>query len=199
MKKIKDYVTTTLLGGILIVLPIALLLSLLRLVTTWIAGAIEPLTSMIISATQASKLVADGVALSSILISCFIVGFLVRTRAGNWIYQWLDSQILSRIPIYSSLQEIFANFKSGNQPTRSRPVLFSWNKTDNFLLAYITDEYADGGYAIFIPTSPSPLNGFVIQTTQEYLQFLDVSTETMMKTVISCGVDSGKLMKKVVK
>lgn len=61
-------------------------------------------------------------------------------------------------------------------------------------MGFITDQYGEDGYAVFIPTSPGPMNGFVVQTSSAHLKFLDIDKEELMKTVIACGVGSASMM-----
>jgi len=42
------------------------------------------------------------------------------------------------------------------------------------------------------------MNGYVIQTNIDHITFLDVSAETAMKTIVSCGVGSENIMSHII-
>lgn len=197
MQRVQKFVVTMFIGGLIVILPTVVLLNILFWLVGWVTEVIEPLTGLIVETTRTNRLVAEAAALLSILTSCFMIGLLVQTSLGNWIHRWFENSFLARIPGYRILRDLVSQLGPKQNGGFSRPVLFSWDKQDNFFLAYITDEYGEDRYAIFIPTSPSPVNGFVIQTTLDHLRFLDVSAESMMKVVISCGVNSNQLMEKI--
>ena len=198
MREIKKFVTNVFIGGLVVVLPISILINVFQWLYNWTTDVIAPVTGVIIATTATNLVVADLIAFFGILACCFFIGLLVRTRIGKWVYEWTENNFLSFIPGYKTLRDVISHLNPDQQRAFSKPVLYSWDKGDNYLLAYVTDEYPDDRYAIFIPTSPSPMNGYVIQTTKEHIKFLDISSETMMEAVIGCGLGSRKIMSKVV-
>lgn len=197
MKKFKHLVFTAFLGGLVVILPVVILLKLFIWLLNWITGIIQPLTGFIIATTQSSVYAAELISLSCILLACFLTGLLVRTAWGNWVHGFTERWFLERLPGYKMLKEIFTHLKPEENRSFSKPVMISLDKSKNYFMGFITDQYGDDQYAVFIPTSPSPVNGFVVQTSGEHLKFLDTDTENVMKTVISCGVGSANLMEKI--
>lgn len=195
MEKIKTFLVTAFIGGLVVLLPVAVLFKIFIWIFQWLAGLIAPVTGLMIATTSVSEALAQGLAFLSVVLTCFFVGLLVRTAWGSWAHKHLEYWILARIPGYKTLKELFLKLQPAQGQTFSKPVLFSLEKSGNELLGFITEEYGNGRYAVFIPTSPSPMNGFVVQTTEEHIRFVNVSADAMMKTVIACGVGSELIIK----
>lgn len=119
----------------------------------------------------------------------------MKTTWGKWLHERLEYWFLARVPGYKMLKELFTKLKPQEEQKFSKPVLVHFDKSDQEFLGFVTEEYEGDRYAVFIPTSPSPMNGFVVQTDVSKLRFVNVSAESMMKTVISCGVGSAALVK----
>lgn len=197
MKKIKTFFSTVFIGGLTVILPVAVLLQVFQWLLGWLTDIIKPLTGVILAKTQSNLFVAEVLGLVTILAGCFAVGLVVRTAGGQWIHNFLERWLLERIPGYATLKEFFGQLTAGQKRAFSKPVLFTFDGHKNYLLGYITAEYDDDCYAVFIPTSPSPLNGYVVQTRSENLKFLTVKPEEVMNTVIGCGVGSANIMASV--
>lgn len=198
MSKIKKFFTTVLLGGFLAILPITIVLNILLWLIRWITNIIEPLTRLILTATHTDRLIAEFLSFALIISACFFIGLFIKTNAGKWLQDKAEQGLLGRIPGYKMLKELSVQLQSGTQRSFSKPVLFSLDKNDNYFIGYITEEYGEDQYAVFIPTSPSPMNGYVIQTNIDHLKFLDISAEKAMKIIVSCGVGSENIMTHII-
>ena len=42
--------------------------------------------------------------------------------------------------------------------------------------------------AVFVPTSPHPISGFLVLYNQEEIQHVDINTEDLLKVLLSCGI-----------
>lgn len=182
------------LGGLVVILPVVILLKLFIWLLAWFSNFIQPLTDLILSRALINVYIAEIVSLSSILLVCFFTGLLVKTAWGRWIHHLTERWFLERIPGYKTLKELSAQLNPEPDRVFSRPVLVTLDKKQNYFMGFITDQYGEDGYAVFIPTSPSPMNGFVVQTSSAHLKFLDIDKEELMKTVIACGVGSASMM-----
>lgn len=197
MEKIKQFILTVFLGGLTVILPVAILYQVFKWLFGWLTQMIEPLTSLIINATKTNQLISEILAVVSLLLLCFFVGLFVKTTWGKLIQSLTEHWFLERIPGYKTLKELLSNLQPDQERAFSKPVLITLDKSENYFLGFVTDQYDDDRYAVFIPTSPSPVNGFVVQTTRSHIKFVDTPSESMMKTVLSCGVGSSEIMKKI--
>ena len=65
---------------------------------------------------------------------------------------------------------------------------------ETLVSAFITDKHADGSYTVFVPTGPNPTSGNIFHLEAKYVYKIDVSVEDAMRSIISCGAGSAKLL-----
>jgi len=194
MERIKSFFKTSLLGGLIVILPVALLLFLVTWVFDLATGLIAPLTDLILSRTQMGRILADLVVIGVVVSACFVVGVFVRTRLGVLIYRAIEKRLLGRVPGYSLIKETVLQFLGGKQSPFSSVALAKIFGNDTMVSSFITDRHADGSYTIFVPTGPNPTSGNIYHLNKEFVHPVDVSVEDMMRSIISCGAGSTKLV-----
>lgn len=192
LSRFKNFLSTVFVGGLLAILPVVIIFKVFSWLFTWLMEFIHPFTTVITSNTGFNITAAKIIATTAVILSCFIIGILVKTAWGKWLQSFTERWFLQKIPGYTALKEIFNQFQPDNKQNFSKPVLITLDKGANYLMGFVTDKYDNDRYSVFIPTSPSPVNGFVVQTTSENLKFIDAPSETVMRSVLSCGVGVSK-------
>ncbi|MFT4937692.1 MAG: putative membrane protein [Paraglaciecola sp.] len=197
MPKIKDFFITTFIGGLVVLLPIAILYKLFEWFLSVVSAFISPITDLVVKTLHTDLFISEIVAALGVLFCCFLIGLIIRTAWGEWLHNALEKIFFANIPGYRSIRDLLSQLNSKGKNSFSQPVLYSFDNNDNYLIGFITDSYQEERIAVFIPTSPSPVNGFVIQTALSNVKKLDISTEAAMKIVIACGVGSSQMIAKL--
>ena len=107
---IKVFLKTSLLGGVVVILPVALLVFIARWLVELVAQGLQPLIRLLDPDSTLQLYAANGVAILVLVGTCFAVGVLVRTRLGGWIYSILEERLLKRAPGYSLLKDTVKQF-----------------------------------------------------------------------------------------
>ena len=195
MDKLKEFLKTSLLGGVVVILPVAILVSVTVWVFNLISGWISPLTRLLTKDLQIYEFIAESFAIVVILAACFSVGVLVRTRLGDVLYRLLETRILKLAPGYSMIKEtvlhLFGNHKESPFSSVALAQIFC-NST--MATCFITDTHADGSFTVFVPTGPNPTSGLIYHLEGKYVHPVDVPVQDAMRSVISCGAGSGNLL-----
>jgi len=194
MNRIKVFVKTSVLGGLAVILPAVLLMLLFRWLFNWIADIVQPLTNIIIAKGQFREVVADVIAIAIILLICFGVGVFVKTRAGRFVHKNLEGRILQLAPGYPTLKSVVMQFIGREASPFSTVALVQPFESETLLTAFITDTHPDGRRTVFVPTGPNPTSGFIFHMQPERVHPVEVSIEEVLKSVISCGAGSAKIM-----
>lgn len=194
MKKIMTFIRTTLLGGAIVILPAALMLFLLQWVFKWIVTAIRPITDVLIDQYNMPHFIAGVIAVSVILLLCFVVGILVKTKLGKWLYDSLESFFLHRMPGYLMIKDTVALFFNSKKSPFSSVALVRIYGNDTMMSAFVTDEHDNGIVTVFVPTGPNPTSGNIFHLSRDNVFPLKISVEDAMRSIIGCGAGSGKLM-----
>ena len=193
MNKLKNFLGTTFLGGLVVILPVAIFAILAKWVITFFDGIIDPLASLFPERWNEFliKLLAFGI----ITVFCFSIGLMVRTQFGNSIVSWLEQQILYRLPLYSTIKETVQQFFGKEKSAFSKVVLIEPFANGVQMLGFVTDETEEGMMTVFSPTAPNPTNGYVFEGHRDTVGLLDVKAEVAMKNILSLGAGMGKMIK----
>jgi uncharacterized membrane protein len=97
MKALGEFIRTTLIGGVLIVLPIYVSVLLLAKSLAIVVKLLSPVTAQIPATMQFRQLIA-----SKILIAvCLIAGIIVRIGPGRRAQLAVERNLLEKIPGYA--------------------------------------------------------------------------------------------------
>ncbi|MEE9368525.1 MAG: DUF502 domain-containing protein [Pontiella sp.] len=199
LSRTKRFFTTTLLGGVIVILPTIILVFAFKWLFGLVSNAINPLTTLVVEnltlPNRYDQLIATLVVLSVIILACFCIGLFVKTRIGRWIYGGFESSLLSKAPGYKMIKETVNQFLGKKESPFSSVALVRIFENDTKVTAFITDRHEDGTVTVFVPTGPNPTSGFIYHLNEQYVHPVDVSVEDAMRSVISCGAGSEKLIR----
>ena len=193
-KEFKDYINTTLIGGFLVILPLAILLLVFRSIFNLILGFISPITNILTFGGKIDNFLANIFAIVIILALCFIVGFFVRTTVGNYLFEQFDKHVLQKIPFYKPISETVKQFSNREKMPFSKVVVIDVFGNGTRMTGFITDEHTNDYITVFVPTGPNPTNGFIFHVKQDQITEVDIPVEDAMKSIISVGAGTQKLM-----
>jgi hypothetical protein len=100
MKTITKFLKVTLVGGLLVVLPVWVSLLLLLKAINGALAMLLPIAKLLPQWFVHEKVAA----LVLLLVICFVVGLLIRTGPGRRFGDWLSQHILDRIPGFSLMR-----------------------------------------------------------------------------------------------
>jgi len=174
-----------LLDGALVVLPIgAIVLLVLGLV-----GKLQQATDPIAGRYLHPAIVA----VAFFLLTCLLIGLLIRSTAGRRARRMLEAVLFERIPGYR-LMKAFAGdgplVKGGGRAMR--PALATIE--DGQCPALVMDELTDGRLVVFVPGSPAPMSGAIYIFTADKVEFVDVPLLPFMKAISSWGLGLRELV-----
>lgn len=195
MDKLKQFLKTSLLGGVVVILPVAILVSVTMWIFDIVTGVIQPLTRLLISDSQLNEIAAEILVIGLILACCFFVGVLVRTRLGGFFYRFLETRILKLAPGYSMIKDtVLQIFGSRKDSPFSSVALVKIFGNDTRMTAFITDTHDDGSFTVFVPTGPNPTSGLIYHLDGDCVQMVNIPVQDAMRSIISCGAGSAQLM-----
>ena len=197
MNRIKQFFISTILGGLLVILPVALFLFIMNWVFGIVRAAIAPLTNVLLESTELPGIVADVIVVVALILLCFVVGMVLRTRIGKWVYSLLETKLLKKAPGYSIIKETVAQFIGNKKSPFSATALVQIFGNDTMVSAFITDEHSDGSFTVFVPTGPNPTSGNIYHLPPRLVKKIDAPADEMMRSIISCGAGSSALLKRL--
>jgi uncharacterized membrane protein len=191
---------------LVVLLPIGVLLIVFNWIIDTLRSLLRPLLGPYKDAMLDSGLpllsnnyVAEVLALLIVVLLfiaiCFMIGAVVRTAVGRWFHDKIEHYVLKLAPGYSLVKETVAQF-FGDKPSPFRSVAFVqiFGDAPTQVTAFITERHANGWFTVFVPTGPNPTSGQIFHVPGEKVTELHQPVEDVMRSVISCGAGSDKLM-----
>ncbi|MEN0039057.1 MAG: DUF502 domain-containing protein [Cellvibrio sp.] len=196
MKRLRSFVSITLLGGFMVILPIAIFLWLVEWLLGLVRAMIQPLSHWLIEQTAFTNIMADLLGVFLLLTGCFMIGLFIKTTVGEWVHDQLDAWLTRLAPGYKTIREVVSQLLGGEGNTS----LLKGDVCRAYLMgraagvsvtAIVTAKHSNGDYTVYAPTAPIPTSGFVYHLSAECVDLLPhVSVEEAMRTVIACGSGS---------
>ena len=195
MNALKSFVKTSLLGGLIVLLPVGITAWIFSWVYGFVKKLIQPLTSWVMAAyPDLRELLAMAIAIGIIAAVCFLIGLIVRTQVGRFIHEQLENHILKIAPGYSTIKETVMQFLGNRESPFSSVALVRIFGNDTMVTAFVTERHANGWFSVFVPTGPNPTSGNIYHLKPEFVHHVDRPVEEVMRSIISCGAGSAPLI-----
>jgi uncharacterized membrane protein len=194
MGNLKSFVKTSILGGVVVVMPLALFIFVFMWLFRLITNLIQPFTTVLVSHFHLMEVVADVFAVILILTGCFLVGILVKTKLGNFIQENFEKRIMNRAPGYALIKTTVMQFLGRGRLPFSSVALVRAFENNTLMTGFITEQHSDERYTVFVPTGPNPTTGYIFHLKKEFVHPVSVSAEEAFRSIISCGVGSQKII-----
>ena len=182
MKTLAEFTKTTLIGGVLIILPIYVAVLLLAKAVKGLLALLAPVTAQIPADVEFRQVVA----ILLLVALCFVVGLLVRTgprsarqervragRAGEGLHSGGSPKVTGR--------------------RRSEPALVEIE--DALVPALIVEELEDGSYTVLVPSAPTPMAGSIYILPRDRVHPVDIPFTKAMGVFSKWGTGAGEFVR----
>ena len=197
MNHIRKFFINMFIGGLIVLLPIIVVIQIFKWFFSIFEEGSRPLTNYLMSLYSMSDTTAIMFSMISVFAVLSVIGMLVRTKIGNGLYQLFENNILFRIPGYKAIKEITDQISGKQKGLFRKVVLVNLADKGVSVTGFVVDEIGDSHSTVFVPCGPNPTTGFIYHVNNTEITDVDVSIETAMKTVISCGSGSSQFVSPV--
>jgi uncharacterized membrane protein len=188
MKYAREFVTSTVVGGLFIVVPVYLAVLLLLKGMKSVGGLVRPIAVLVPDWLPAEGLLS----LLLVLALCFFVGMAVRTRYGRAVRERMEMVFFERLPGYGLLRSLTQRLAGDSEGRTWQPALVEIE--DALVPGFVIEELDDGRLTVFVPSVPTPLAGAVYVLHRERVHLLDIPFTQAIKTVSRWGAGSKDLV-----
>jgi uncharacterized membrane protein len=186
--------------GMVLVAPLVVTIWALKVIIGIVGGSITPLFSPYLpEALRLMPILVWDIGITVIVLALVtLLGFVSRLFLGQFLGA-LGERLIQGIPgiggFYNSVKQFIETFGAKDRAQFSQVVLVQFPRAGAYTIGFLTNK-ARGEphvhlpvehWAVFVPTCPSPVNGFFMFLPRTEIIELDMSVTEGMKTVISCG------------
>lgn len=188
------------LTGLLLVAPLAVTIWALRAAIGVVGGSITPLFAPYLPPplTHLPAVFWDILTTIIVVVLITLLGLISRHFLGRLVGAAAE-RFIQNIPgigaFYVSVKQFIETFGAKDRTQFSKVVLVQFPRAGVYTIGFLTNTVRGEPHAhllaehwaVFVPTCPSPVNGFFMYVPRAELIELEMSVGEGMKTVISCG------------
>ena len=191
---IRRHFRSTLITGILTLIPLGVTFFVLKFLFTTIDGWLAPLISEVLQDEETYHI---GMGVLATILLVYLVGLVVSNFLGQKLLG-AGEKILTKIPL---VREVYAPVKQvvqmalipSNANKFTRVVAIRTPGSPMRVIGFVTGEFREEGnpvslVSVFVPTSPNPTTGVLLFCEPEILYETNLKIETAMKMLISGGI-----------
>ncbi len=191
-------------NGIVILLPIAVTIALIRFLVVWVNNIVlNPLMKFFAPIAKGPEHVylAKTIIFLVVIFAVALIGWGAKILVINRVFS-LGEQLLLKVPImgriYNAAKQIFSSVLGQGKTIFKQVVLVEYPRKGLYSVGFTTgttkgelkDSIGTSGVNVFIPTTPNPTSGIFLIIPKESIFFLKMSVEEGMKLVVSGGAVS---------
>ena len=165
--------------------------------------ALLPVGGLILSIVYAEYLIADvglidqefyfpGLGLLAVALVLYVVGLVVSTFVGRWIWSRVDRLLVS-LPtlgqLYQTLKQVLG-YGDGEDAIFRKVVLIEGDAPGTRELGLVTNETVENGtqrLTVFIPGAPNPAAGRLVLIAAQDVRPIDMPVSDALKTLVALG------------
>jgi uncharacterized membrane protein len=184
--------TTTLVGGVVFLLPLIVVLAVLGQGLALMAGIAQPVAAMFPNRQVGGVALASLVALLLLLLLCYGAGLLARAALGRTLSASFEDRLQTLYPRYTIIKGMTQALGVDGVKSSLKTALVSFD--DHQVLAVEVERLADGRVVMFLPGAPDPWSGSVVLVSPERVEGLPVEIGALHRSLKSIGRGSAALL-----
>jgi uncharacterized membrane protein len=187
------FITTTVIGGIVFLVPLVFLVFVLGKAIGFMMVVAEPMAAWIPVDSVGGIALANLIAIVCVIFISFIAGLIARHTVAAGFVRSLETAVLSKIPGYQMIKGI----KSGFDPAETegmKPVALQLGSAERIGLEI--QQLKDGRSMVYIPSAPSAWSGVTQILPAEQITYLDVPVTRVLDLTDKYGYGVEDLLNK---
>ena len=146
MKHFRESILSTLVSGILLIIPIYVTILLLLKAMKSLGRAVRPLARLLPESFPAEPVFS----LLAVLMLCLLVGVVLRTPVGQAARIKIEESILQKIPGYEAFRNMTQQLAGRGREGAWQPALAEIEEA--LVPAFIVEELDDRRFTVFVPS-----------------------------------------------
>jgi len=188
LRSVAEFTKTTLIGGVLVILPVYLSVLLLLKAFAGVVGLVAPITHGL----PVSLLFREVIAMLALIGVCFLCGIALRTGPGLRAKNALERSLLEKIPGYALIRGLAGRIAGKTDEQAFTVVLVEIE--DALVPAFLVEDCGDGQCAVFVPSVPTPAAGSIYIIANERVHPVDVPFTQAVSVISKWGAGSSELL-----
>ena len=193
MKNLLNFLKTTILGDLFVLLPVILIYLALSETLEVLELIAAPIADLFFPGHFDDAEFTIPIALALLIGLSFILGLIMLSNTGRRVGDWIERIILGRIPGYNAIKNLITGFTSSQQDSSFKPALLKSSYGEKEFV-YIVEDHGDGNCTIMQPWTPTPFAGSIKIVAKDRLEPLNISMGRLTEVLSQWGVGSKDIL-----
>ena len=189
---IPRFLRTTLLGGVLFLMPIATLAIILDKAMNLALKVAKPVADKLPDDFNMGPARATLLAIVLLGLICFLAGLLARASVAQKLIKGLESSVLSKVPAYEYFKQVTGGML-GFDGLSKHPVVLA-QLEGGWQIAVQVEAEINGYVTIFVPDSPNPRTGAVYLMPVDRISPVDAPLGATLNCLKRFGAGANALL-----
>jgi len=182
----RNFMKTTIIGGLLFLIPIVVLAMILGKAYKVMMLIAVPVDRLIPIQTIGGVALVNILAVLCIFVGCFIAGLVAKSKLGKATFNMIDAKLLLFFPGYSYLKSFTSPFTAEKDEDKVlKPIIAKLD--DQSQLAFEVEHASDGTVVAYVPGAPDSRSGNVVYLTPDRVEYLDITFADVTKSLRQFG------------
>lgn len=186
MGQVFQFLKSTIIGGLLVLVPLGLLGGIVAKSIAVARDAVEPAIAMLPFKTVGGVSLAVLVAILGLLLVCFLAGLLAQMALTRRLVDGVEQMILSKIPGYSLMKSVGENFVGVEESAGKRTLLVKLETS--WQMGFLMDTLPDGRKVVFLPDAPNVMVGRLHIVASEHVEEILLPVSTALTALGGLGI-----------
>jgi uncharacterized membrane protein len=195
MKRLIEFIKTAAIGGLVVIVPVAILAIVLAQVLSTVVGLTKGVADFLPFGELTNTAMILAIAVFGTVLICFVTGLLLQTGPGDALRNWLGRNIAERLPMYGMLRNLTQRFV-GVEGTQFAVCEVDLYGSGARPLGFIVESLPGDRYAVFVPHAPIATIGQIYVLPDADVHMLDASMADAANAITQWGVGTAKLYEK---
>ena len=194
MKRITEFLKTSALGGLLVLLPVLLLFLILTEAVQLIVALATPIADLFPAGTFDNIEHPVLLALLLLLLVSFILGLALRLAFLRRMGGWAERSVLKRLPVYNAMKNLSRGLLGAeDEGAVFKPAILTSTSGERHI-AYLVEDHGDGHATILIPRAPTAFAGDLVIVPRERITLLKAGLGEVSVVVNNWGLGMRELL-----
>jgi len=190
MKALAEFLKTTVIGGLLVVVPVYFTMLLLAKALGGVLALLGPIVALLPDRVHRFGTV---LAVALVVLVCFVLGLAARTRIGRRVIEIFERRVLERLPGFAMLRSVVRRVSGTSDDAQFQPVLVEIEEA--LTPGFIVEELDADRFVVLVPSVPTPAAGSLYILPRERVHWVDVPVTEAVAVITRWGAGTGKLVK----
>ncbi len=195
MKQLGEFLKTTAMGGLFVLLPLLLLYLILSEALELVVALATPIADLFPKGTFDKTEFPVLIGLALIVGACFLIGLAMRSSTGARLGHWIEQKTLSRVPAYGFVKSLTTGLVGADEASAFKAAVLTSLDSDREIV-YVIEDHGDGELTVLVPWAPASFAGSVKIVARDRVEMLGSNLGDVSRAIGHLGVGVHDLLGK---